>query len=1058
MQTEPDSPPLEVAQFRSILFDDANAGTAIEGAQAPEFFRDLNLDQVVESTVANRDEYNLKPFFHTPLTNPRSVNYRYEVFRDLENQELLGYVRAFAQEMRSMRNYLTQEEKFYYQRQKQSWFLDAVDIYCKAIGELARILQRTDLNSRGFLGFRAYLSHYAESDDFTSLVAETQKLKSDLAEIRYSLYIQGKRITVSRYDSEPDYGATVLHTFEKFKQGTAKQYQFDFSSFPEMDHVEAAILDIVSELYPGIFASLDEYCIRRRGYFDDVIKVFDREVQFYMAWIEYIGRFKPFALNFCYPTVTNRSKEVLGNEIFDLALADKLMRGRQGIVTNDFYLNDPERIIVVSGPNQGGKTTFARTFGQMHYLASIGCPVQGREARLFLFDKLYTHFEREEDIGNLSGKLEDELRRIRNILDQATPNSMLIMNESFLSTTLQDALFLSKKVMQRIIGLDILCVSVTFLDELASLSEQTVSMVSTVNPADPALRTFKVVRRSADGLAYAAAIAEKYRLTHDAVAKRILESHARELSHGQQTTDLPTTSVGFMKAFLMHRERDFGTQERLPSNSADLIKDLELDTLFNAMSAGDAFLRDVAKKAVLASLREPEAIVYRQHILADCLDHPQIVRQIYSIAVSAIEQEKKVWGWLSRYPESVLHRSIEVLRMFLGVLKSLRQMADEHRAKFRSEGYTTLFTMLIRELSDDYLSEVEGHLRCLEFRKGLLMSAELGRGSRGTNYILRKPHETRRSWFERVQNWVENLPRRDRTTFYYELADRDESGFRTLSDLRGRGIGHVAAALAQSTDHILSFFRMLQLELGFYIGCLNLRDRLAAKSEPLCMPQPLPMGAMSRSIQGLYDVSLSLTMNDRVVGNNLSADGKMLVVITGANRGGKSTLLRSIGLAQLMMQCGMFVPSESFRAAVCDGVFTHFKREEDATMKSGKLDEELSRMSSLVDGIAPNSLMLFNESFASTNEREGSEIARQITRALLETGVKVFYVTHLFDLAQSFFLARMKDGLFLRAQRLSNGQRTFRVIEGEPLPTSYGQDLYIQIFENAEDKMPPVSA
>ena len=202
-------------------------------------------------------------------------------------------------------------------------------------------------------------------------------------------------------------------------------------------------------------------------------------------------------------------------------------------------------------------------------------------------------------------------------------------------------------------------------------------------------------------------------------------------------------------------------------------------------------------------------------------------------------------------------------------------------------------------------------------------------------------------------------------------------------ELKGRGISLIASA-GQSTDHILSFFSMLRLELGFYVACLNLRDRLAKKGEPICFPVPLAAGKAILSGRGLYDLCLSLGMKERVVGNDLSADHKLLVMITGANRGGKSTFLRAIGLAQLMMQCGMFAPAESFRANLCDGIFTHYKREEDAGMRSGKLDEELSRMSAIMDNLTPNSIVLLNESFAATNEREGSEIARQIVRALLE--------------------------------------------------------------------------
>jgi DNA mismatch repair ATPase MutS len=257
----------------------------------------------------------------------------------------------------------------------------------------------------------------------------------------------------------------------------------------------------------------------------------------------------------------------------------------------------------------------------------------------------------------------------------------------------------------------------------------------------------------------------------------------------------------------------------------------------------------------------------------------------------------------------------------------------------------------------------------------------------------------------------------------------------------------VANAVAQSADHIDSFLNALQLELAFYMSCINLSEGLAQLGEPIAFPEVAPADKRKHSFTGLYDVCLALTMKQKVVGNDVNADDKNIVIITGANQGGKSTFLRSIGLAQLMMQCGMFVPAKSFHANACNGLFTHYKREEDTTMTSGKFDEELSRMSSIVDNLSPNSMVLFNESFAATNEREGSEIARQIVGALLEKHIKVFFVTHQYEFAHSFYDKKMAHAIYLRAERRDDGTRTFKLIEGEPLETSYGEDLYNRIFE-----------
>jgi len=503
-----------------------------------------------------------------------------------------------------------------------------------------------------------------------------------------------------------------------------------------------------------------------------------------------------------------------------------------------------------------------------------------------------------------------------------------------------------------------------------------------------------------------------------------------------------------MKAFLMYKDQDFDLQQQLPSNEQALTQDLELNTLFNAMVLGDDFLLEVAKKAVLSGSNHLDTILYRQHILKDCLKNSSIVRDIYTIAVESIENQKKHWlSFFSRYPSSILHSSIGMLQMFVGLLKKLRNIADEHADKFESEGFRRFFAMIKQELDDDYFVIVENHLRELKFRNGVLLSAELGKGNEGTNYVLRKPNNQNPNWMKRV--FAQKPP-----VYTFNIHPRDENGFRALSELRDRGINLVANAVAQSADHIDSFFKMLRIELAFYIGCLNLYEQLAQMGEPISFPLPLAPNERRHSCKGLYDVCLALTMKQKIVGNALNADNKELVIITGANQGGKSTFLRSIGLSQLMMQCGMFAPAESFCSNVCEGLFTHFKREEDATMKSGKLDEELSRMSGIVDNLTSNSInsmLLFNESFAATNEREGSEIARQITSALLEKRLKVFFVTHLYEFAHGFYDKKMENSIFLRAERQTDGGRTFKLVEGEPLQTSYGEDLYNRIFVGREE-------
>jgi hypothetical protein len=505
--------------FQSILFE--TEGAALQAAtDEPACFGDLNLDQVVAAITASKQEYNLKPFFYSPLRDESAVNYRHAVLRDLADKALIENLQVFAQGMRTMREYLEQADTLHHRYQKERWLLDAAGIYCDAVCKLAGHLAAAGLRSQGMLGFRQYITEYCTSSSFATLAAATERLQARLAQVRYCLLIKGSTIKVRKFEHETDYTGEVTTTFARFTQGPVRDYRVTFPSGPSMNHVETQILDAVALLFPDEFNELDRFCATNSSVGDGVIRRFDREIQFYLACLDTVAIFRRGGLPFCYPEVSTTSKETLVCDAYDLALAYKRLDKDEPVVCNDIVLQGQERILVISGPNQGGKTTYARACGQVHYLASLGCPIPARAARVFLCDAIYTHFESEENIANLRGKLADDLVRVHAILQHATPRSMIILNEIFASTTLRDAVLLGKKVMAAIAALDLLCVCVTFLDELA-LGATVVSMVSSVDPRNGVARTYQIVRRPADGRAYAVSIAEKHRLTYASLLERI---------------------------------------------------------------------------------------------------------------------------------------------------------------------------------------------------------------------------------------------------------------------------------------------------------------------------------------------------------------------------------------------------------------------------------------------------------------------------------------------------------------------------------------------------------
>jgi hypothetical protein len=496
-----------------------------------------------------------------------------------------------------------------------------------------------------------------------------------------------------------------------------------------------------------------------------------------------------------------------------------------------------------------------------------------------------------------------------------------------------------------------------------------------------------------------------------------------------------------MKVFLLHPDRDFNLTAPSKREPIPFQQDIELNVLLNTAAAGDRFLYDIMSAACAGAWANDRAtILYRQEILRDCLANPAILRQLYAIAIEPFGRERS-WDFslYGRDPSSMVGSAVRTLQSSLGVLRRLRDTCRANAKRFNSPGFRQFFATLERNLDDAYLDATAADLKNLTFGKGVLLSAHVGDGGKGVGTILRKPRSRDLGWLQAVLTSAGQ-------SYTLQLHPRDDAGAQAFRELQNRGLGLISDALFRSAEHVLGFLKALRAELAFYLGCLNLKEQLDKIGETVSFPE---LAATPRrfACRDLHDVCLALTMGRRVVGNDVDANGKSLVIITGANRGGKSTFLRSVGLAQLMLQCGMFVTAEAYEASLHTGLFTHYKREEDRGMRSGKFDEELVRMSAIADQIHRGALVLFNESFAATHEREGSEIARQIVSALLENDVTVFFVSHMYEFARAFLSS--DTALFLRADRAEDGSRNFRLHEGKPLPKSFGTDLYRQIFRPA---------
>jgi len=517
--------------FYSILFPSRELYDVPKRTEEPEYFHDLFLDQIFSPLIKMKPYLTLGDLYYNKPKHREVSEYRQEVAKELDDNAALRELFAefsdnvldVAIKLENIAKLLTAEYK-HEERWKGGYLtrgelIAAAEKYVKTIAKASEFLADKEFTSEGLSSFKEYIAIFASGPAYTAFAERVLNLRDGLSKVRYNMRIRNTTIRVRKFEDEVDKGEEILNLFKKFEQGDEKVYQNTLSQGAIEPHIENEVIEMVARNYSALFNDLDRFCAEYLAFTDETLKRFAREIQFYLLWNDFLAPMRESGLKFCYPRLVAGQEKVYAKSCFDVALGMRLRRA--GIVTNDFELNYPERVIVVTGPNQGGKTTFATMFAQAHYIANLGLPVPGEEAQLFEFDKLYAHFGRPEDNDMQNGQLRDDIVRIHGILTSATDRSIIIVNEIYASTTLADALPLAQKMMDAITKLGSIAVVVTYLDELADHGPDTVSMVFDIDEEDADKRSFIIRRGVPHGVAFAMQIAKRHNLTYDQFSRRL---------------------------------------------------------------------------------------------------------------------------------------------------------------------------------------------------------------------------------------------------------------------------------------------------------------------------------------------------------------------------------------------------------------------------------------------------------------------------------------------------------------------------------------------------------
>lgn len=484
-----------------------------------------------------------------------------------------------------------------------------------------------------------------------------------------------------------------------------------------------------------------------------------------------------------------------------------------------------------------------------------------------------------------------------------------------------------------------------------------------------------------------------------------------------------------MRVNLLYKNSSFKMKE-LDEFDKNLISDLELDELTTKAAGGDIYTKKVFTNVLIQMLKKEEDIIYRQNIYNDLEKNKDLIVEFKDYLNDMIIEFKSKFPYEinDKGPFSVVTSVTTIIQFLVPRLYTIRKFILSLK-NIESDGLKLFVEKNIEELTNTNLDRLMGLSIALDVRKGIMTNASLNEDFEIDNYVLNESTYLEKNDKKRWKHALKIEYGYLSETIFNEIVKKTDICAKSISKDYGL-----------ACYHLIRFMYDLDLELTFYLAAMNLKNYL----NYLKLDVAIPSFSNNYNYNGLYDIAVGIKKHGDVVSNSHNTNSKMWV-ITGANQGGKTTYLRSLGQAYLLAQAGLFVPAKKMELPIIENLFTHFDKEEDTNLESGKFDDELRRFDLMINKLKNNSLIMLNESFQSTDEHEGSKIGFEIIKAFRDSNVRVILVTHMFDLA-TLLKKEYNDSYFLRAERLNDGSRSFVLKEADALKTSYGKDLYDKIF------------